>query len=466
MVKIPTRLDEILPAAAMEKLLDVLQQPDISGKVREAMQRVGLQDTSPLDRVRDAWHQARGWLDSVSDRFSSHSENQLVLNATGRLISSGLAGVPWAPAIAHAFASAAVHYQAVATVEQNAGGIIDKVLSGHSAAWFRSVSEAMRVLGSSELSRDGVVLSRADAVRIAGVGDVRAMLAASSNPLIDIGAANGVSADEWQDSLKGTQQILVLTSPNNLSQGESASHRSQAIAAARASGTPIIELLCDGVLCQKLSAQIGLPHIRECLATGVDVVVVPLNLLLAGPGVLVVGNAKIVSLASRAAEQIGANMTGASLLAAALAIELAGSTEENGLAAETGPAAHLLVNPENLKNRSQRLAVQLSGVGQVAEAQEVEMTSTLGPTPWNRYQLSSFGVRLRPASTLEDLIKQIERGEARQGIKLEFVRQTDALLLNLRFVLPEQDHQLVQVIAGQVELAGEAEERSATSAKN
>ena len=53
-MRIPRRLDEILPAAAMEKFLDVLQQPDISGKVRDALHRVGLQDNSPLDKVKEA----------------------------------------------------------------------------------------------------------------------------------------------------------------------------------------------------------------------------------------------------------------------------------------------------------------------------------------------------------------------------------------------------------------------------
>ncbi len=444
MVKFPIRLDEILPTSAMEKLLDVLQQPDISGKVREAMHKVGLNDSSALDRVRDAWQQARGWIDSLTDSDRGLVDAQLTLNATGQLLSKTFCSVPFAPSVAYGYAKAAANCQVTSVAARNAQASVESTLGSHATLWMNSVSEAMRVLVSCDQARDGIVLSRTDAVRIAGVGDVRAMLAASSNPLIEVGAANGVTAEDWQSCLNSDRQVLVLASPNNLAHSEAASHRTQAVSAARAQGARIIELLADGVIAADPNRQMLFPVVRECLASGVDVVVLPMHVLMGGPGVLVVGDAKLVDSARKTAETLGATLVGAGLAAATIAVQQSAS----GQAAESGVAAQLQINPENLKNRAHRLAVQLAGIGEIAEAAEVELTSSIGPSPWNRYQLTSFGVRLRPKNSLDDLVSHLDRSAGKRGIRLESTREADAVMLNLRFIPPEHDHEIVQVAMG------------------
>lgn len=449
-MKIPRRLDEILPAAAMEKFLDVLQQPDISGKVREALHRVGLQDNSPLDKVKEAWQQARSWLDTLSGSAANPDVEPLTLNASGQLLSSSLREIPLAPAVAYRFAKAATHYQVAASVNQKAATAAEHLLGRHASAWLGSTAEALRLLGSGDGCRAGVVLSRVDAVNIAGLGNIHAMLSAGQHSLREIGAANAVSATDWQQGVVEPGQCVVLSSPNNLSLSDAARHRSQAIEAAHGVGAKVVEVLADGVMSSELVSRYGFPDVRQCLNRGADVVIWPLHLLLGAPsGALVIGDAELIAAMARSAEISGLLLGGASLSAATLALQLA-SVQQDAPSqdAHAGTAAQLLSNLENLKNRAQRLAVQLSGIGEIAQAVECDLDTPLGPSPWNRYRLQSWGVRLTPKNSLDELLRQVALGEAKVGRKLEIVREEHALLLNLRFIAPEHDHELVQTLAG------------------
>ncbi len=434
----------------MEKFLDVLQQPDISGKVREALHRVGLQDNSPLDKVKEAWQQARSWLDTLADGAAKTDGEPLTLNASGQLLTSSLREIPLAPAVAYGYAKAATHYKIAAGVNQKATTAVEHLLGRHASAWLGSTAEALRLLASGNGCRAGVVLSRVDAVHIAGLGNIHAMLSAGNHSLREIGAANGVSEADWQTGIVEPGQCVVLSSPNNLPLGDAQRHRSQAIAAAHAAGAKVVEVLADGLLNTELVSRYGFPDVRQCLTHGADVVVWPLHLLLGGPsGALVIGDAELVAPLARSAEISGLSLGGASLSAATIALQL-GAVQQDALGqdAHAGVAAQLLINPDNLKNRARRLAVQLSGMGEIAQAVECDHETHLGPSPWNRYRLQGWGVRLSPKNLLEELLRQVALGEAKIGRTLEFVHEEHAILLNLRFVPPEHDHELVQILAG------------------
>lgn len=448
-MRIPRRLDEILPAAAMEKFLDVLQQPDISGKLRDALQRVGLQENSPLDKVKTAWQQARSWLDTLTDEGAISGSGQVTLNAAGQLLSHELPEIPLSPAVAYGYAKAATHYQIAPRVDDKAQAAVEHLLGRHAAAWLSSTSDALRLLTSSDAGQVEVVLSRVDAVRIAGLGDIHAMLSAGQGRLREIGAANGVSAEDWQSGLSEPGQVVVLSSPNNLTRDEAQAHRAQAVAAAQAAGAKVIEVLADGVLSSELCGKFAFPDVRQCLDHGADVVVWPLHLLAGGPsGALVVGDSQLVAAVRRRADATGVCLGGARLVAATMALQLAPLSQD----AASGTLAQLVANPENLKNRARRAAVQLVGMGEIGQATECEIESALGPSPWNRYRLHSWAVRLVPSNSMADLKRQLAQGEAKIGRKLQVVYEENAVVVNLRFIAAEQDHELVQALAGGSEL--------------
>ncbi len=453
MVKIPRqfprRLDDIIPTATVEKLLDVLQQPDIAGKVREALHKVGLQDAAPLDKFREAWQQARGWIDSVAESVTGGASHPRVLNASGQILSSSLSAIPWGATAAYEFAKAATDYQSSASLQRQVDDMVGRLFGSYESAWLGSTAEALRILSSGPVGSEGIIVSRVDAVRIAGLGDVRSMLQASANRLLDIGAANGVRTEEWKAALTGSRQLVVLSSPNNLSLEDASQHRLNALAAAKACGAAVIEVLADGTVNHSLAEHYAFPSVQHSLETGADVVILPTQLLTAGPaGAFVVGEAKLLAPLKLAAENIGVLLNGAALAGAASALRTAATPGGAPDKDNSSAVASLLVNPANLRNRAQRLAIQLAGRGEIGEAHEVELTAPLGPSPWNRYQLKSWGVRLQPRNSLADLSRQISRGENKLGLKLELIREAECLAVNLRFVPPPCDHELVQLIAG------------------
>ncbi len=446
----PLRLDEIIPTAAMEKLMDVLQQPDISGKVREALHKVGLQDAAPLDKIRDAWQQARGWIDSVAESITGNTSQTRVLNASGQILSNSLTSIPWSTSAAVGFGKAATEYQAAAAVQRQADELSRRIFGASETAWLGSTAEALRWLSSGVVASQGVVISRVDTVRIVGLGDIRDMVAAGTAQLAEIGAANGVRPEEWTTALTSSDQLLILVSPNILDKEGARQHRQNALEAAKACGATVVEVLADGVVSQPLVEQFAFPSVLQSLETGADVVILPTHLLSAGPvGALVVGNPKIAAGLRSASENIGTLLNGAPLAAALAALEAAAKIGAGPETDQFCVTNQLLVNPANLRNRAQRLAIQLAGRGEVLEANEVELTTPLGPSPWNRYQLNSWGVRLRPRSTMDELSRQIIRGESRLGLKLELLSESESLAINLRFIPPQYDHELVQVIAGE-----------------
>jgi hypothetical protein len=287
MVKIPSRLEELIPAAAMEKVMQVLNQPDIPASVREALNRVGWKDANPLGQVQDAWQQARSWLDSLTGNSGKRDANPTLLNATGALLHPDFDGLPMASSVAFGFAKAATSFQNVSSLHARANHAAELTL-GHPTAWINSSQLALQLLQTDSFAPAGIVISRADAVRVPGFGDVRAMLATISGRLTEVGAANGATEGDWSTAVHSAKQALVLVSPSNLPVDVAHDQRAAAIRVAKKVGAPVLELLIDGVLGNELSDRFGFANVKQRLDSGTDVVLLPLHFLMAGPD----GNAR------------------------------------------------------------------------------------------------------------------------------------------------------------------------------
>ncbi len=450
MVKIPKRLEELLPAAAMEKVLDVLQQPGISGTVRDALNKVGLKDANPLGQVQDAWQQARSWLDALASQVGEAKQPASVINATGQLFRPEFTGVPLASSVAYGYAKSAAAFQLHAAVEARANQVARGVLGG-THVWLNAPLATLQLLQiqpatSARPRVSKIVVSRADLVRISGWGDVRSMLTAGGGQIVEVGAANGATSRDWSAAFEASTDVLLLVSPNNLDAAAAKVHRDAAIAAAKQAGATVVELLLDGVVNAALATDFGFPDAASRLAHGTDVVLLPANFLLSGPpGTLVVGQAKMVEALTEAADLHEARLQGAQLAACSLALQLASLCDE----VEAGIQGQLMTNANNLKNRARRLAIQLGDTRLVSTAVEVERTCDLGPAPWDRYQLHNWAVRLTPRETedgaAERLRRQLLGGERDDGtgVAIAAAVEGDALLIDLRFVAPEDDHEIV-----------------------
>ncbi len=439
MVKIPTKFEDLVPPTAMGKILDVLNQPAISGAVREALSRVGLKDASPIDQVQEAWQQARDWVGQLANRFAySVQPNPHVINATGELVRADCSGFPMAPSVVEAYANQAISFQDRTRLDDACHHAATAAMGGEEAVCTSSLASAIQAVCSGFSS---CVVSRADMVRVPGFGDIRAMLALHGQ-LREVGATNGASHDDWSAAVTSADQAILLVSPNSLSVGESETQRTAAIAVAKSTGASVIELLIDGVCAVSLSeSPFQLPAIKSHIESGTSAVIVPLDGFLSGPsGACIAGNAKLLRNMRQTVNTHSWNLRGPAIAAATAAFQRAALLTP----LDTGVIDLVTISIANLRDRAKRLAIQIADTERVSAATVVERTVPLGPSPWNRYSSPSIAIALTPRTDIPTLAAFLRNRAL--GPAIHCATNDKELLIDLRFVLPKDDHQIANAL--------------------
>ncbi|MDX1928560.1 MAG: hypothetical protein SFV81_18665 [Pirellulaceae bacterium] len=447
MVKIPTKFEDLLPPAALGKIIEVLNQPALSGAVRDALHRVGIKDASPVEQVQEAWQQARDWVGQLANRMVSPVQgNPQLINATGELARAEWQGFPMAPSVAEAYGIQAVNFHSATRLEEAALHATTKLMQVDDALFTNSLATALQLILNAF---KGCAVSRADTVRIPGFGDIGAMLkpslSADSQPVHEVGATNGATEEDWSRSITNADQAILLISPNSLSPSDAEQQRSAALKVAKATGAAVIELLVDGISApNQPSAAFQFPVAQERLHAGASLVVLPLDGFLGGPaGAFIAGNGKLIKTLRHNVAAQGWLLRGAALAGATAAMERAVA---GGASLDTGVLDLLNSNVANLRDRAKRLAVQIANSEHVVAAEVAERVVPLGPSPWNRYSGPSVAVALSPRKDTASLISILANGEL--GPSILAAANGDKVLVDLRFVLPRDDHQIVKTLNG------------------
>lgn len=444
MVKFPRKFDDLIPPAALGKLLEVLNQPALSNTVREALQKVGLKEGNPIDQVQNAWQQARGWLESVSQRVVDFANlNPTIINATGQLIQSQWTNLPMHPSVAQSIAAASVSFQDQSRLFEHARQVAINMTAADDAAFACSLPAAIESLGQLPDFSGGLVVSRTDAIRVPGFADVRELLASNNRNLIEIGAVNGTSHSDWTSSLRSSRQAAVMVSPNCLESAEAKSQRAQAIAAARQSQSPVVEILFDATANQELASALGLPSIQQSLSSGADLVLAPLDWFMGGPsGAIAIGKSTVVAALRKLFDARGLAMHGAALAGVSTIMTRHDAAEKDS----AGVARLMLASTANLSDRARRIIAQVEGTARVRSAVPIERVCRLGPAPWNRYSIPSVAIAIEPTSSVSAMCNDLENSA--DGPAILAAEEAGKILLNLRLVDPSQDHFLVQGLTG------------------
>lgn len=441
MVKIPTKFEDLLPPAALGKILEVLNQPALSGAVRDALHRVGIKDASPVEQVQEAWQQARDWVGQLANRMISpvHANPQLI-NATGELARSEWQGFPMAPSVAEAYGIQAVNFHSASRLEEAALHATVNLLQVDDAMFTSSLATALQLIQGAFKSCS---VSRADTVRIPGFGDIGAMLTSGNQLVHEVGATNGATEEDWSRTTTSDQQAIVLVSPNSLSSSDAEQQRLAAVKVAKSTGATVIELLVDGVfLPNDPDSNYPFPVIQERLNSIATVVVFPLDGFLGGPaGACIAGDGKMINTLRHSVAAQGASLRGAALAGVTAAMERAGVS---GTALDTSVLDLMCSNIANLRDRAKRMALQVSNSEHVVTAELLERVVPLGASPWNRYSGPSVAVALTPRKDVASLIAILQNGEL--GPAILPVSAGDKVLVDLRFVLPRDDHQIVKTL--------------------
>jgi seryl-tRNA(Sec) selenium transferase len=437
MVKIPTKLEDLVPPATFGKILDVLNQPAISGAVREALNRVGLKDASPIEQVQEAWQQAKDWVGQVASRFHpSDQSNPQWVNATGELIRLDGFGFPMAPSVAEAFANQAIHFHDHGSLEDACRKSAESLFEGYESVFTSSLAAA--VLATLQEFGRGLV-SRADMVRIPGFGDVRSMMLASSKPLVEVGVTNGATADDWATGGVASGDAIFMVSPNGLDSLPAVNQRLSAVESAKNRSSTLVELLIDGVVTS--TSTLALPQIAQRLESGTDIVIVPLDGFIGGPaGAAIIGKGKwLKSIRSFVVGQSW-NLRGPALAAASTAFDRAKLTN----IVDTGILDLMNVSIANLRDRAKRISLQVNATEKVLETEIVDRSNALGPSPWNRYKLDSVALSIKSTIEIGQLMQKLSAGE--NGPSILCASTADRLLIDLRYVPPRDDHEIVRAL--------------------
>ncbi len=436
MVKIPTRLEDLVPPAALEKILDVLNQPSISGAVREAMNRVGLKDVNPVEQVNEALQQAKEWVGQLAGRLSPYPPgNPQWINATGTLIGTHSLGFPAAPTVAHAMAEQAMHFHDQVRLEKACIDAVAANLPGFEAVFTSSLASAIQL--TRQAFQKGFV-SRADMVRVPGFGDIGSMLLSSNKPLFEVGATNGAMTNDWQGVQPSASDAFFLVSPNALDQAANSSQRLSAIEVAGANTTAVVDIAIDGTLIGQ--SVLALPQVGQRLAAGANIVIIPLDGFIGGPnGAAIIGDAKLVRPLRQQAHDGGWSLPPAGLAGLAVALNRTSSTLDFGI------LDLMSVSLENLRDRAKRIQLQLTGLENIVQVDIVELSNAIGPSPWNQYRLPSIGLSISVTESAINWQRKLAVGENAPAIHCGIV--DERLVFDLRFVPPRDDHELVRSLS-------------------
>lgn len=457
MVKFPQKLEDLYPAGTIEKMLDVLQQPDISGKVRDALEKVGLKDNNPLDQVQKVWNKAKDWVDTVAfDSSTGRAGQSAVINATGRLFYDDCAVLPTNSSAIMAFSRVAESFHLKSVLQQRAHDLVLEALNGVSVSFLSGVASAIEELVAGRR----LLVAKCDLLRIPGVGDLSSLI--ERLEVVEVGAVNGCNQDDWQEAADSESAILLL-SPNTRVNDARSSFREQAILAGNAKSIPVYELAVDATFNVEVASTCGFSNPLALIEQGVHAVVVPLDKFIGAPvGAAVVSNdqSTLDGIRRRAALR-NLDLQGPSLAAAAIALQ---ANCEEPMAGDLN--AMLLSNPENLQNRAERIAGLIENNGVCGEVEIVQKSVPQGPSPWDTLVLDGWAItaevneaevgelaeRLAAGSLparqddLEDGDDDVP-GEPRQQARILTGSHGNKLEIDLRYVNPRDDHRIAMALS-------------------
>ncbi|RMF41576.1 MAG: hypothetical protein D6753_09400, partial [Planctomycetota bacterium] len=278
-MSIRDRFEDLYPATAIERVLGVLQTPELTDRVRDALRKVGLKDAKPAEQIQQIWRQAKSYLESVAELLGPGTGTSLTLNATGCLFAPNVEGVAVSASVAHAMASAATHFHHPGWFLHQARNAAVRVARSY-PSWHTDLNS----LFAHAVQRRIVYVAKTDVQRLPGVGDLDAILSALS--IQEVGASNGCTADDWERALAGVSAesaCILSVTPNGLSAEQEKAQRHAAREAARAAGIEVIELAADASISPTLSRQVHLPQLSERAADHDGLLIVPLHLFLGAP---------------------------------------------------------------------------------------------------------------------------------------------------------------------------------------
>lgn len=326
-------------------------------------------------------------------------------------------------------------------------GLLTK-LTGAEAAMAVNNNAAAVLLALSALGKGKeAVVSRGQLVEIGGSFRIPDVMRQSGAKLVEVGSTNKTHAKDYRNAITPKTGIIMRAHPSNFQVVGFMAEvpLSEMVDIARENGLLVLDDLGSGVMIDVTKA--GLPSeptVNESVAAGVDVVTFSGDKLLGGPqaGIAVGTKAAINKMKKH---PLARAVRIDKMTLAALEATLKLYFDEAKAIREIPTLAALFAKPADLKKRADKLAAEIkkaSGPG--VKADSVKDTSKAGGGALPLAEMPTAAVRI----TVDRLsANKLEAALRRYKTPVIGRIKEDALLLDLRTVLPEDEKDIVAAVA-------------------
>ncbi|HUF38880.1 MAG TPA: L-seryl-tRNA(Sec) selenium transferase [Anaerolineales bacterium] len=375
-----------------------------------------------------------------------------VINATGVILHTNLGRAPLSRTALAAMSTAGTGYSNLEfDLETGKRGsryghtaaLIARLSGAEDALVVNNNAAAVLLVLSALAARRRVVISRSQLVEIGGGFRIPDILRQSGAKLVEIGATNRVHLEDYAQALDTEPVKLVLAAHQSnykIVGFASEPERAEIADLAHRHGVPFVEDLGSGTFLD--TAAFGLAHeptVPESLAAGADLVTFSGDKLLGGPQAgIIAGRADLIARLKRhpLARAIRADKTTYAGLSATLLHYL-----KDEAVTEIPVWRMIAADLDGLGRRAAAWSDRLAASVGADRASVMDGESTVGGGSLPGEILATRLVALRPPSA-GAFLKNLRRA----GPPVIARAAGDAVLLDPRTVLPEQDEALLQTI--------------------
>jgi L-seryl-tRNA(Ser) seleniumtransferase len=374
-----------------------------------------------------------------------------VINATGIILHTNLGRAPLSEAARRAVAEVAGYSTLELDVEKRGRGsrhvhvesLLAQVTGAESGFAVNNNAAAVLLVLTALAQGKEVIVSRGELVEIGGSFRMPDVMAASGARLVEVGTTNKTYLWDYEQAVTPQTALLLKVHRSNFTLRGFVHETSlpELVQLGRRVGIPVMYDLGSGAIIDL--HRLGLPReptVGEAVETGVDVVTFSGDKLLGGPQAgLIVGREEVL-------RRIRSHPLARALRIDKLDLAALAATLRHYLDPERAwqevPVLRMLSAPlEELERRARRLSARLQEIlGGVAHVGVVETVGEVGGGSLPETHLPSFGVTIRPLSDPVERWDQLLRS---LPLPVIGVIREDALLLDVRTLLPGEEEEVV-----------------------
>jgi seryl-tRNA(Sec) selenium transferase len=441
-MRIPPNLRELFPfpVETIKQLAQMVAQPQLVTALKEAAEKVGIKEPFGPGGVQQILQQAGRWVDAVAEGFTGRSGSQTGVagvNATGELFSHRWTNLPTTLVNSQAWLELMACYSDSEALYAQLKSLILKLTGAEDVLILSNTTAALHGLAAA--NRDAIwVVPRVDCIKIprfgvAGPSSIRDTLEFAGVEVREVGSNQECHREDIQFAISPSSTspsstglsptgpsstgpsptALFVTSPDSLPSEYRELHLKNATEIASQSGALLVRLLFNAHLRNVAGLSLSTSIVSEQWTSANDVLLVPCDGFLGGTEaclVLVQKKLPFWQSLQRIVQVAGLEASSqeqAFLLRSFRMFESVDQWEKTLL------GQCLTNNVENLKNRADRLAIQIAGTGKVEKAVVVSKPCRMGTGVWMNEKLESSVLQLFPRSSsvgsLRDYLESTDR---------------------------------------------------------